>query len=29
MKVESIEREDFEKLLLAHGITPKKKEETI
>ncbi len=27
MKVESIEREEFDKLLLVHGITPKRKEE--
>lgn len=27
MRVENIEREEFEKLLLAHGIIPKKKEE--
>lgn len=29
MRVENIEREEFEKLLLAHGIIPKKKEEII
>ena len=27
IRVETIERDDFEKILLAHGITPKKKEE--
>ncbi|HUO56297.1 MAG TPA: ATP-dependent zinc metalloprotease FtsH [Candidatus Paceibacterota bacterium] len=29
IEVETIEREDFEKLLIANGITPKKKEEAI
>ena len=29
MRVENIEREDFEKLLLVNGITPKKKEEIV
>ena len=29
MRVENIEREEFEKLLLVHGITPKKKEEVV
>lgn len=29
MRVENIEREDFEKLLIANGITPKRKEEII
>lgn len=27
IEVETIEREDFEKLLITHGITPKKKED--
>jgi cell division protease FtsH len=27
MRVENIEREEFEKILIAHGITPKRKEE--
>jgi cell division protease FtsH len=27
MRVENIERDEFEKLLIAHGITPKRKEE--
>jgi cell division protease FtsH len=29
MRVENIEREEFEKLLLVNGITPKKKEDTL
>ena len=29
MRVENIEREEFEKLLLVHGITPKRKEELV
>jgi cell division protease FtsH len=29
IRVENIEREEFEKLLIVHGITPKKKEETV
>jgi cell division protease FtsH len=29
MRVENIEREEFEKLLILHGIVPKKKEEII
>ena len=29
MRVENIEREEFEKLLIVHGIVPKKKEEVI
>lgn len=29
MRVENIEREEFEKILIAHGITPKRKEEVI
>lgn len=29
MRVENIEREEFEKLLIVHGITPKRKEEII
>lgn len=29
MRVESIERDDFDKLLLAHGIVPKRKEEVV
>jgi cell division protease FtsH len=29
MRVENIEREEFEKLLILHGIAPKKKEEII
>ena len=27
VEVETIERDDFEKILIAHGITPKKKED--
>ena len=27
IEVETIEREDFEKILIAHGITPKKKQD--
>jgi cell division protease FtsH len=29
MRVENIEREEFEKILITHGITPKRKEEVI
>jgi cell division protease FtsH len=29
MRVENIEREEFEKLLIVHGITPKRKEEVV
>ena len=29
MRVENIEREEFEKILIAHGITPKRKEEVV
>ena len=29
MRVENIERDEFEKLLIAHGIVPKKKEEVV
>ncbi len=29
MRVENIEREEFEKILIAHGITPKRKEEGV
>jgi ATP-dependent Zn protease len=29
IRVENIEREEFEKMLIAHGIAPKRKEEIV
>jgi hypothetical protein len=29
MRVENIERDEFEKILIVHGITPKRKEEIV